>query len=627
MTLPPPHLSPIFARIKIGDLAGARAAAEQTLRSLPDDQPLLGLAGMLACRTGDLPGGITRLRQALKLEPADQSTRNNLVRALIETGALDEAAELCAEGGRDPRILRLSAYVQHQRGRLEEAIADYEAVVTALPDDFESWNNLGNLHAASGYGELAEEPLRRAIALRPDIALPYLNLAKLLAGLERPQDAAELLRAAAAAIPDHAEVQAELGLAQAALGRFDAAEAAYRAAIDLAPGFTPAYVDLAVQLDNLNKVDALEALSEQARAKGLGDADGIGFLHAAALRRRGAHAEALEIAQRIPASINPIRRNQLIGELADRAGDTGLAFEAFTAMNLAALDQAGADSGRAAFMAEIAGNAERLTPERIAGWSKIDPTPAPDQHTPIFLVGFPRSGTTLLDTLLMNIPSLHVLEELPVVRAVQAELGDPERIETLTSAEAAALRGTYFDALGRLSPPAPGQRVVDKFPLHMARMAVIHRLFPDAKVIFVERHPLDCVLSGFMASFELNPAMLNFTSLEDAARLYDTASTAWERAESLLPIDVCRIRYERMVEDLEGEMRRLLGFLDIPWDDKVLDNTGSAAKRDHIRTASYSQVTEPIYRRSIGRWERYRPQLEPVLPILAPWAEKLGYGI
>ncbi|RYE56136.1 MAG: sulfotransferase, partial [Rhizobiaceae bacterium] len=276
-------------------------------------------------------------------------------------------------------------------------------------------------------------------------------------------------------------------------------------------------------------------------------------------------------------------------------------------------------------LGEIRANADLLTPERIATWSPISVDPSPP--SPIFLVGFPRSGTTLLDTLLMNIPGLHVLEELPIVQSVEAELGDPARIESLTSDEANRLRARYYETLAQLAPPGPGQRVVDKFPLHMARMGIIHRIFPDAKVIFVERHPYDCVLSAFMSNFELNRAMLSFTTLEGAARLYDGASTAWTRAEANLPIDSCRIRYERLVEDLEGEMRRLLSFLGIAWDDAVLDNTGSAARRAHIRTASYSQVTEPIYKRSAGRWERYRTQMNEVIPILAPWTERMGYDI
>ncbi|MET0377250.1 MAG: sulfotransferase, partial [Rhizorhabdus sp.] len=327
-----------------------------------------------------------------------------------------------------------------------------------------------------------------------------------------------------------------------------------------------------------------------------------------------------------PDTINPVRRSQLIAEIADRVGESDIAFVAFEAMNQAALDKAPLNQrDPAPYLEEIRANAEQLTPERIAGWSAISVDRTPP--APIFLVGFPRSGTTLLDTLLMNLPTLHVLEEMPIVRSIETLLGDPARLGEISSIEANALRARYFDTLAQLSPPQPGQRIVDKFPLHMARMGIIHRVFPDAKVIFVERHPCDCVLSGFMSNFELNRAMLSFTSLEDAARLYDVASIGWTRAEANLPIDVCRIRYEHMVEDLEGEMRRLLTFLDIPWDDKVLDNRGSAAKREHIRTASYSQVTEPIYTRSAGRWERYRTHMESILPILRPWAEKMGYAI
>jgi hypothetical protein len=130
-----------------------------------------------------------------------------------------------------------------------------------------------------------------------------------------------------------------------------------------------------------------------------------------------------------------------------------------------------------------------------------------------------------------------------------------------------------------------------------------------------------------MANFQLNRAMANMTTLEDAARLYDAAQDAWTRATELLPIEVKRIRYEAMIDDLETEMRALLAFLGLEWDPGVLDNRGSAARRAHIRTASYSQVTEPIYRRAVARWERYRAQLEPIMPIVAPWVERMGYSM
>ncbi len=266
-----------------------------------------------------------------------------------------------------------------------------------------------------------------------------------------------------------------------------------------------------------------------------------------------------------------------------------------------------------------------LTPDRVAAWTKLDLSLSPP--SPIFIVGFPRSGTTLLDTLLMNIPSLHVMEEMPVLVEVEAALGDDGRLATLSSDQAQRLRSLYYETIAKVAPAPAGRTIVDKHPLQMTRMPLIHRLFPDARIVFVERHPCDSVLSCFMSNFQLNHAMLSFVTLDEAARTYDAVFEAWTRAEATLPLRVHRIRYERMVADLEGEMRPLLGFLGLEWDPKVLDNRAAAAKRDHIRTASYSQVTEPIYRRSAGRWERYRRQLEPVLPMLAPWAELMGYEI
>jgi hypothetical protein len=273
----------------------------------------------------------------------------------------------------------------------------------------------------------------------------------------------------------------------------------------------------------------------------------------------------------------------------------------------------------------VRANAALLTPDRVASWPALSlaAEPAP----PVFILGFPRSGTTLLDTLLMNLPGLHVLEEMPPLEEVEKALGGHARLAGLSSGEANGLRALYFQRVGALSPPRPGQTIVDKFPLHMARMAPIHRLFPDAKVVFVERHPCDAVLSCFTSNFTLNRAMRCFTTLEGAARLYETVFDAWTRASELLPIRVHRLRYERLIEDPRAEMRALLDFLGLPWDERVLDNQAAAAKRTHIATASYKQVGEPLYARSVGRWRRYRAQMEPVLPILAPWAERLGYEL
>jgi tetratricopeptide (TPR) repeat protein len=558
-------------------------------------------AGLAAAQGGDAAAAIPHFRRALDGAPGDVPTRCNLVVALLAVGSLDEAGKVAQAGGDDPRLRRLAAYSYQQQGRLAEAAAAYEDVLRAFPDDWESANNLGNVRRALGDLDGAIGAFRQAIRLRPDLVEMVFNLSNALGEAQRHDERMAIMREAARISPKDARVQTEYGVAAAEARELAAAEGAYRAAIAAEPAFVAAYVELGLLLETQNRLEELAALLAAAP-----DAPELGFLGAWLLRRQGRFAEALPLAEAAPASIEPARRAQLLGEIYDRLGDAPRAFAAFAEMNRAA-EAAALPADRSSYRREVA-NAP------LSGWSPAVESAPP---APAFILGFPRSGTTLLDTLLLNLPQLHVLEEVPVLDAV-------ERTAQAT-ADSNALRARYFEVLEAIAPPGPRQMVIDKFPLHMARAPLIHRLFPDAKIVFVERHPCDAVLSCFMANFQLNHAMRAFTDIAEAALLYDAVMGAWARARELLPLDVHAVRYERMVEDLEGEMRPLLAFLGLDWDPKVLDNTAAAAGRDYIRTASYAQVAEPIYRRAAGRWERYRDQLVPVLPILAPWAERLGY--
>lgn len=619
----PQSLAPAIDRLRRGDLPGARAAAEEALARAPRDSTLLEFAGLMATQMGDPASAIPHFRTLVAVAPENGAARLNLATALVSTGQFEEAADLCRTADDDPRLLRLAGYACQQVGRLEEAERAYRLVVAAEPGDFESWNNLGNVRAALGDLSGAHVALAQAIALRPDLIPIYRNLSEVLAQADEPEARQAVMREAARLAPDDPAVLIDLGLAEAGARDFAASERAFREAIRIDPRGLGGYIELGVLLENLNKVDALAELAAEAEAGGV-SAPELSFLKAWALRRQGRFEKALPLAEATPETVSPVRRAQLIAEVNDRLGHSERAFAAFAEMNAAALATRPAPADPT-YREMVAAAAAELTPERIAAWSPVEIVA--DPPSPSFIVGFPRSGTTLLDTLLMNMPQLHVLEEQPILHEVDERMSRETRLGELTSTQANAYRALYFEILERIQPAPSGTHVVDKFPLHMAQIPLIHRLFPDAKVIFVERHPCDSLLSCFMSNFQLNRAMRSFTDLEEAALTYDAVFDHWTRATSLLPVQVHRIRYERMVEDLEAEMRPLLDFLELPWDPRVLDNRASAAKREHIRTASYSQVTEPIYRRSAGRWQRYRAQLEPILPILRPWAERMGYEI
>jgi tetratricopeptide (TPR) repeat protein len=432
----------------------------------------------------------------------------------------------------------------------------------------------------------------------------------------RREEAAAAFIEAARRIPDDAPGLLDLARALSALGRYDEADTVYRRA----PLHAAAWFERGQLLERGNRLDRLPGLIAEAAQAGFR----LAYLDALSLDRAGETAAALAEARTMPADDDPVRRALLIGRLADKAGEAAEAFAAYAEMNrLVAAAHPGVGQAAAEYRRHVAALGEMLTPAYASGWA---PAPKSSRPGPVFLVGFPRSGTTLLDTLLMGHPHVHVLEEEPLLQRAAEALGDFVRVPALDAAEIAHLRGLYFAALDARAPP-PGRVVVDKLPLNILGAPLIHRLFPDAKFIFAARHPCDVVLSCFMQNFDLNPAMANFLDLEDSARLYDLVLAFWHGATALLPLDVHRLRYEDLVADTEAQMRGLIGFLGLDWDERVLDNQATAARRGTIATPSYHQVAQPIYDRASGRWTRYRGQMAGVLPILAPWAAKLGYEL
>ena len=196
----------------------------------------------------------------------------------------------------------------------------------------------------------------------------------------------------------------------------------------------------------------------------------------------------------------------------------------------------------------------------------------------------------------------------------------------LVPAHQEELRQIYFEELdSHLGSEGRSAIIVDKLPLNIVEAGLIHRIFPQARFLFAQRHPCDCVLSCFMQSFYINEAMVNFLDLEDAARFYDKVMTLWQKYLSVLPLEVHTVRYENLIEAFEETLTPLLDFLGVEWDDSIRNYTETASRRERIYTPSYNQVTQPLYTRARGRWERYSKNMQPVLPTLLPWARRFGY--
>lgn len=615
------RLSEAFDLYRRGDFVGAEQIGRELVASRPADGALNGMLGMIAVQQRRHAEAAPYLRQALAYAPDNIPLRISLGFALANVGELDEARRV-AEGTNIPQLERIVAYVDQAQGRAQEAIARYRQVLAGFPEDAESWKNLGVLLRDEGQLGEAVEAFEASLSIRDDVET-VLHFGQALAMGERHPERQALFRVAVNRHPPSASLLVQLGLAEGAMRAFEEAERAYRAALAADPAHAGAYLEYGMMLESLNRLDDLDALIAAGRTAGVTGAE-LDFLEATLLRRRGQFAEARALAEGISAGINPSRLAQLIGEAADRLGDTDQAFAAFSEMNRLSSIGPAADYARAKDLpAQIRQTIAALAPEEVARWPKVDVPP--DRPAPVFIVGFPRSGTTLLDTLLMSLPETEVLEEEPLIETLEAKVGGVPALGRLSADDIRSLRDEYWRMFGELRPGHPGSLVIDKFPLHLVRAAVIHRIFPDARFIFAERHPCDVVLSCFMARLRLNQMAVQLLTIEDTARLYDVAMCAWDRAASVLPLHVHPVRYERVIEDLAGEMHPLFDFLGRLWDPALLDHRAAAARREHIATASYAQVTEPLYSRAVGRWTRYRKHLEPVLPILAPWAERFGY--
>ena len=338
--------------------------------------------------------------------------------------------------------------------------------------------------------------------------------------------------------------------------------------------------------------------------------------------------EAREDLNRIDATrLNPIfaaRLSALLGQVNDRLGAFDQAFGHFEQMNAQAA-QSISDIAPDRYLSEI----ESL----VAAWDRAnlisaptDPT-SPDD-TPVFIVGFPRSGTTLLDTILRGHPDTAVIEEGPMVdrmRGVLGALPTPEILDAVSDDAIEEMRGAYLETL-RGHPEFSRRRlVIDKLPLNIKDAGLIRTVFPGARFILALRHPCDTVLSCFMQNFALNDAMANFVSIEHAARLYDSIMRLWTSTERSMALEVHLLRYEDLVDDLKGTITPLMGFLGLDWHDGMADYRQTALDRGRINTPSYHQVTERLYSRAAGRRENYRREIEPVMPLLDPWIAHFGY--
>ena len=594
--------------------------------------------------------------------------------AAFNRNDLQGAVSLCqravdAESGNIPALATLG-FLQHAAGRFVEAAQTYGRLVTLAPEDPDHWMNLGTARRGAGHFEEALSAYMEAARLGANSADFYFNVGmthidrkdyesgRVVLGkaLElapqdpelryqyalccyervRNEDALAALDGWERLEPLSNELIANIGLLLMKLGDAHRAEPAVRRALAAAVNDPQPLLTLVQLLERTNRVT--EALALMPQLRGHPQAQTLGSeltLMEAQLAQRGSdHAAAVDAYSRLRSECREPHLTHLIEfPLAKSLDALGRYPEAFETLQQAHASQVALLRMTAPALTARGAPTLLITrygcdPEDIAGWR--DPGAPAMADSPVFIVAFPRSGTTLLELTLDAHPQLVSMDEQPFV---QKSLDDmqaagasyPERLAGLRPAELTALRERYWARVRDKAQLGPGQRIVDKNPLNILRLPAIRRLFPHAPVILAVRHPFDVLLSCYMQHFRTPDFALLCSDLPALALGYRRTFDFWYQQAALLLPRSLELRYETLAADFSNEVQRILEFLQLPWDDAVLAPQDNAQRRGFISTPSYSQVIEPVNRKAVGRWRAYAENFRPVEPHVAPYLVRWGY--
>ena len=481
-----------------------------------------------------------------------------------------------------------------------------------------------------------------ALARAPHNPVLLIDVARAYALRYRAADAERLIALAERLYPDDAHLQQMLGRSYVQLQQFDRAIACFSRSLELAPQSperAQVLLELARMHERLHNLPAARRSAEQALAAApqlerarwqLGVID-----------RRLGDADAAEAAWQSIINANqaaPIVLSDCWYELAawrDKRQCFDKAHEALCQAKAILTRAAAPQREDAAAIAAVGGRtAAAFTAEHGERWADQKSRLAPLPGRLALLTSHPRSGTTLLEQVLDSHPAVTSADELQVMpEMVYEPLGKFAQpgesvvatLDRLSPVELDPLRRSYWSSMeSALLRPLQGQLLLDKNPELTMLLPLVARAFPEMRIIFALRDPRDVVLSCFMQRLPLNAVSVHYLSLTATAEKYARTMRAWSKFRDVIKNPWLEVRYEDTVADLPGQARRVLEFLDLPWDDAVLDYR-SRAEQKHVHSPTYEAVTKPVYASAIGRWRNYERQLEPCQKILQPYVEAFGY--
>ena len=477
--------------------------------------------------------------------------------------------------------------------------------------------------------------LQRAVQIAPGDLAARNALGLCLLRLEQPAEALEQFETLLRLNPALPYAHASHGNALRAMGAIHEAEASYQRALAIDANQVVALAGLAHIASSRGAYPEARAWAEKALALVPEYPDAVMSLAAAELgERQAAKAEARIRALLTDSRLAPLERafaNGQLGDILDAQDRPTAAFAAYTMCNeeLQRLyaGRFGAGGNACDYVHAMTRYFEQ---DRSAAWKSRVPTGVAQSGARghVFLLGFPRSGTTLLEVILEGHPNVVSLEEKEsLIDSVREFMRRPEDLDHLTRASPAtldALRASYWRHVAGSGVDVAGKMFIDKHPLNTLKLPLIARLFPNAKILFACRDPRDIVLSCFRHRFQMSAPIYELLSIDGAARYYDAVMQLAVRLTGALTLDTCLVRHEDLVTEFAREMKRICTYLNLDWA-PAMGDFALRTKNRAVLTPSTAQLVRGLSTEGLGQWRRYRAQLASVLGMLDPWVKRFYY--
>jgi len=593
--------------------------------------------GFQALQTGNLAQAEQISRQLVARNPRDEGALLLLAMSLDAQTRLDEAATIFEQlttlyPHRAEHWLNLG-YLERSRDNIAAARRALEQSIELDPQQSEPLRELGLIESAAGLNHIAAVHLSAALALQPEDAVLRAQTARTCQRAGRTDEATSLLDGWADWTRGNPDALADVAWTVMENGDMETAGQVLEFAERQAPDNASILAKRAAFLERTNRVDEARALLDRIPVRNDGIKEEIDVVRAQIASRSGNVDEAYAIYETLVRDERvALRRTELffaLAQISDKRQDAAQAMNWLQQGHAVQMQQLRASLAPRAELDAMLMPAVDVSAQDYAGWSAVQAPSA--EESPIFVVGFPRSGTTLLETMLDAHPQLSCMDERSFVHEIVEQMRErgfeyPRDLGKLDDATCNALREHYWKQVRERSQAEAGKRLVDKNPLSMTRLPLIHRLFPNAKIILALRDPRDVVLSNYMQIFRAPAYARMCERLESTAQGYAVAFAAWNAFARVFKLDLLQTRHEDVVDDVDGFSRRLCEFLGLEWSENMVSFHEHAARRGYIGTPSYHQVVEPVNRKGIGRWQRYAQWLEPALPALAPYVTQFGYA-